>query len=267
MSNLTNAVAKLLSDKTVDLVIGYAKGRPDRAIAVFLTSEAGTEKLIFDESCTQNLIVYIHKPEVKKYKKIAIVVNDPAMRAFLQLASENQIKSEKYILLKQEADSSVLLFENFKDIEQYISTKPGALPPYAAKKLDEILALDNDNKWKFWVNELSSCIKCYACRSACPMCYCTQCTVECNQPQWIQTFANGSGNMDWHILRAMHMAGRCISCGECTRACPVEIPIGLLSGHLNRELKAMFGDNPGMKADADYTLSTFKTEDKEDFFQ
>ena len=59
------------------------------------------------------------------------------------------------------------------------------------------------------------------------------------------------------------MAGRCISCGECARACPVDIPLALLSIHLNDEVEAQFGERPGFRADFDYPLSSFKVEDKE----
>lgn len=267
MSNLTEAAKKLFQEKGIELVIGYVKGRPDRAKAAFFTNADINQELIFDQSCTQNLITYIQKPEVKKYGKTAVVVTDAAIRAYLQLAAENQIKHEKYVLLKQEPDGTVLLFENYKDIEEYIKDKPGILPPYAKEKLDQIRNLENKDRWNFWVQEFSSCIKCYACRAACPMCYCSKCTVESNQPQWIPPQASTQGNLEWHLLRAMHMAGRCISCGECTKACPVDIPVGLLSAHLNDELYNMFGSRPGMKHDDEYALSVYNPNDKEEFIR
>ena len=65
----------------------------------------------------------------------------------------------------------------------------------------------------------------YACRAACPLCYCTRCIVEDNRPQWILPWASTLPNIEWQINRVMHMAGRCTGCTECERACPMDIPV------------------------------------------
>jgi len=66
-------------------------------------------------------------------------------------------------------------------------------------------------------------------------------------------------------MRAMHLAGRCINCGECARACPVEIPLNLLTYCLNDDIKAEFGSVSGTSAKLDSVLSSYKTTDKETF--
>ncbi|MDP4278540.1 MAG: hypothetical protein Q8914_13015, partial [Bacteroidota bacterium] len=109
--------------------------------------------------------------------------------------------------------------------------------------------------------------KCYACRAVCPLCYCTSCTVECNQPQWIKLSSETEGNLEWHIMRAMHLAGRCINCGECGRNCPVGIPVHLLTIFMNQEIERDFGGKTGSSAKTGYALNTFNPEDKGDFFK
>jgi formate dehydrogenase (coenzyme F420) beta subunit len=73
------------------------------------------------------------------------------------------------------------------------------------------------------------------------------------------------GNLDWHLMRAMHLGGRCVNCGECAKACPMDIPLNLLTYQLIDGIQADFGAVAGMKADAVYALSTFKPDDKENF--
>lgn len=267
MSNLINKAKQFLNNKIVDLVIGNTKGTNTRARVAFITNETDATNLIFDNTCVQNLMVYIHKNEIKKLNKIAIIANLATLRAYIQLYAEKQINNNKIIILHPENDGNVSEFTNYQEIEEYLSNNNDNFNTTIAERLDTILAMPNEKKWEFWIKEFSNCIKCYACRAACPLCYCSKCTVEDNQPQWIQPEPTNLGNLEWHILRAMHLAGRCISCGECSRACPVEIPLGLLSAHLNRDIYKIFGDKPGLKVDSKYTLSSFKNEDKEDFIK
>ena len=93
----------------------------------------------------------------------------------------------------------------------------------------------------------------------------SRCTVEVNQPQWIPVQANTHGNMEWHILRAMHLAGRCISCGECGRACPVGIPCHLLTMQLTDQVYNYFKVYAGTSDKMSSVLSTFEPNDKESF--
>ena len=46
------------------------------------------------------------------------------------------------------------------------------------KSLDKLESLSGKERWEFWKEQLSKCIRCYACRSACPMCYCDECVVD-----------------------------------------------------------------------------------------
>jgi ferredoxin len=89
--------------------------------------------------------------------------------------------------------------------------------------------------------------------------------VDANQPQWIPVQANTHGSMDWHVLRAMHLAGRCISCGECGRACPVDIPCHLLTMQLADQAHSYFGVWAGTSDKMDSVMSSYKPNDKENF--
>ena len=49
----------------------------------------------------------------------------------------------------------------------------------------------------------------------------------------------------FHMLRAVHMAGRCIDCGLCEEACPVDIPLRLLYRMTNEIVKDLFDYEAG----------------------
>ncbi len=120
------------------------------------------------------------------------------------------------------------------------------------KDVEEIESLSLQERWEFWSDTLSRCIRCYACREVCPMCYCKECLVDptnvvvtpkttayekANRPVWISKASQLQENMIYHLIRAMHLAGRCADCGECERACPMEIPVRLLMRKAEKDLR------------------------------
>ncbi|MGB9619690.1 MAG: Coenzyme F420 hydrogenase/dehydrogenase, beta subunit C-terminal domain, partial [Armatimonadota bacterium] len=70
---------------------------------------------------------------------------------------------------------------------------------------------------KYWSEQFSKCIRCYACRQVCPNCYCEACFADRIEPRWTSRKAAPEENWMFHATRAMHLAGRCIQCGECER--------------------------------------------------
>ena len=66
-----------------------------------------------------------------------------------------------------------------------------------------------DEKWRYFDDLLKECIRCYACRNACPLCYCPTCFVDESNPQWVGKGQNPTDVKTFHLLRAYHCAGRC----------------------------------------------------------
>lgn len=267
MEELKTKARELLANKEVQVVIGYTESPLQKIRPAFIQDPTKVDTLIYDERCKQNLAVYLLRREIKKLGKPAIVATVSVMRSIIQLASELQITEKDVVVLGISPDKKLLTFNDFASLEKYIKSIPLKTDAKEKEMIEKLNKMTLEERWAFWTKELSRCFKCYACRAACPMCYCTKCTVECNQPQWIPVGAHELGNLEWHVMRAMHLAGRCVNCHECGRACPLEIPIHLLTQKLSEDIAQEFGLKAGTSLTNEYALSMFKPEDKENFIK
>ena len=267
MEALKNKAREWLDSQTVQLVIGYGQGSGDSVRAVFVHDPGQVETLLFNSCCRQNLAVYLLKPEIKKMGKAALVANLTTLRAVLQLAAENQIGEHDILTMTVNPAGELLVLPTFAAIEAYVAISAPDLSVEEKAELEKYERLGMEGRWQFWQEHFSRCLKCYACRAACPLCYCSRCTVECNQPQWIPVPAHDLGNLEWNVMRTMHLAGRCVNCGDCSRACPVNIPLYLLNQKLISDVFDNFNSRSGMAVKPDNAMATFKPNDSEDFIR
>ena len=131
-------------------------------------------------------------------------------------------------------------------------------------RFDEVArieAMTPDERFAFWQNELSKCIRCNACRDVCPACTCEKCVFD-NPNSGVENKspANSFEEKMFHIIRAFHVAGRCTDCGECSRVCPQNIPLHLLNRKFIKDINEFYGEyqagkEVGSRAPlVDYTL-------------
>jgi ferredoxin len=110
----------------------------------------------------------------------------------------------------------------------------------------------------FWQEELDRCIRCYACRNACPLCICQdRCIAETRDPKWLTQAMGLPEKFLFHFIHALHLAGRCTECGECERVCPMEIPVALMKEKLGRIVGDLMGYEAGLDPEATPPLLTF----------
>ncbi len=131
----------------------------------------------------------------------------------------------------------------------------------------EIEAMDSQQRWETFENLLAPCIRCYACRNACPLCYCPTCFVDEARPQWVGKSQNPMDVRTFHFLRAFHCAGRCTDCGACERACPVGINMRVFTKKLEKDCFENFGWEAGLSPDVRPPLDTYRPEDPDDFIK
>ncbi|HPZ07669.1 MAG TPA: Coenzyme F420 hydrogenase/dehydrogenase, beta subunit C-terminal domain [Candidatus Eremiobacteraeota bacterium] len=144
--------------------------------------------------------------------------------------------------------------------------KTADLPELLAR-VKELEKLPAAEKQQYWNEHFERCLRCYACVKICPLCYCERCFVENASPQWIDKSNNLKSNKAFHLIRAYHLAGRCIDCGECDRACPMDIPLRELNLKMRKSVEEHFNYVPGKDIDVPPPLSTFKKEDPQDFIR
>lgn len=126
-------------------------------------------------------------------------------------------------------------------------------------------AMTPDERFAFWQNELSKCIRCNACRNVCPACTCEKCVFDNDELGTAQKAAQTSfEESNFHIIRAFHVAGRCTDCGECSRVCPQHIPLHLLNRKFIKDANELYGEyQAGAEAEGRFPLVDFTFDDCE----
>jgi ferredoxin len=122
-----------------------------------------------------------------------------------------------------------------------------------------------NKRYSLFTEETDRCIRCYACREACPMCYCEECFVDHIAPRWCESMVTPGGTQAWHIIRAFHQTGRCVECGACERACPMDIKMVYMTDKLNEDMKEFYDFEVGMDLEKQPPFATITLDDKNRF--
>lgn len=181
--------------------------------------------------------------------RIGLLARDCTQRALNVLCIWNQLKPDHIKPLAVNCCPSNL--KTHSDCSYLSSRRPGLLKQQVG--VDNTLSpadmddLPQAERLSRWMVEFQKCIKCYGCRNICPVCFCKECSLENKE-------LIGSGCLPpevpiFHLVRAVHMAGRCIDCGLCEDACPVDIPLRLLYQKVNDIVKDVFDYETGSSAE------------------
>jgi len=114
---------------------------------------------------------------------------------------------------------------------------------------------------------LATCIRCYACSAACPVCYCRQCffRTETFEPESERYFRwaekEGALRMPteillYHLTRLNHMGASCIDCGMCESACPRGIPLTTIFEAVGDGVKKALKYTPGKSLEEEIPIAT-----------
>ncbi|NLB74443.1 MAG: 4Fe-4S ferredoxin [Firmicutes bacterium] len=143
--------------------------------------------------------------------------------------------------------------------------RDGKDPETGYLEVEQFAELEPDARFSFFAQEIGRCIQCYACRQACPLCYCPECFVDRQSPKWISRWRGLSDKILFHLGRVLHVAGRCVDCGACRRACPVGIDLRLLTKNMEKAAKDLFDYESGVDIGGLPLLATYRREDPDDF--
>ena len=274
--NLKKESKRLLEAGDVTVVLAYGKGFDEsHPMPYAAKAVADVENIVFNEYCNYNMARYLVR--YPQGTKIAIAVKAADSRAVIVLIQEEKVKRENLVILgipvqgmKNPKTGEIIdskttcgmynpvLYDLLLGEDVHGSKSAS---PYEV--LMEYEKMDKDARWEFWKKELDKCIRCYACRKACPMCYCDPCFIDQSKPKWADKAPQSPGNMMYHLTRFQHLAGRCIDCGECSRACPVGIPLYLFHKKVAKECEEMFKQQAGMSIEDKPVLVDFRVEDSD----
>ena len=133
-------------------------------------------------------------------------------------------------------------------------------------KVTAIEKLPPAERFAFWSEQFSKCIRCYACRNICPACSCEKCVFDNSAAGVAGKAAVDSEDQFFHIIRAYHVAGRCVDCGECSRVCPAGIPLAELNRKIIKDINESYGSyDAGAEAEAADPLSIYQLDDVDPF--
>jgi ferredoxin len=115
-------------------------------------------------------------------------------------------------------------------------------PVLASQRVIRVEGLPLQESFQEWLDHFARCVKCYGCRDVCPMCFCKECSLE--HPE-LMSIGKVPPDTIFQLVRAIHMAGRCIDCGLCEEACPADIPLRVLYKKGNALVKEFFDYETG----------------------
>jgi len=177
-------------------------------------------------------------------KKWGVVVRGCEERALNELYKWNQMEPEKVKILGLACSQSLAHeCECHAPYPTKIDYGEKAEPVEKSSRLEDIQAMPLSDRLQYWLSNFDRCLKCFGCRNICPVCFCKECTLEDSSLIPAGTLPP---DPTFHLVRAVHMAGRCIDCGLCEEICPAQIPLRTLYKEVGKIVEDLFGYQTGL---------------------
>lgn len=270
----------LLEKGEIKYVIGWEKGRfPQQSPPAFITSADDVNRLVWDDYCLAGTAKYLLDDKFPE-GKIGLFVRGCDSRAVNRLIQDNQVKRENLYIIgipcagKKDPDTG----EEAKKCRECTHPNPVVFDVLIGEKVperdkperfdsvNELEKMTPDEKYAYWAKQFDKCIRCYACRNVCSACNCRECYVDQYKVGWQGKQNNRAENQVFGLTRAMHIADRCIECGECERVCPMGLPLMELNRKLIKDLNDLFGPyESGVDLEVKPPLGLYKEDDPDKF--
>ena len=145
----------------------------------------------------------------------------------------NKVLDAKLVEIEEPIEKGIEIREKINNIMLKQSAKQKEID-YAGSSGDIV------EVFKQYEDEFSKCMKCYGCREACPLCFCEDCCLEAEGPEWVRGGYTPAAPF-FHLTRMVHMVDACTNCGQCSDVCPCEIPVAKVWSTVNNKVKEVYG--------------------------
>lgn len=276
---LRTRAKELLESGDIVAFIGWEAGRfENQTTPLICLAPEDADRLVFNQYCANNTAKYVQ--DLKSRGKVGVAVRGCDSRAINRMIEDGQFKREDVYLIglpcPQMLDRktgavfnkcTACRHRNPVTYDELIGDEVEETPPedrYGQATLVE--SLDREARQNFFNMAYEKCIRCYACRDVCPCCTCRTCFVDQRRVGWQGKQNNLTENRFYGLIRSFHISDRCIECGECERACPMDLPLMALNRELVKDMNELFGEyESGMTTENPDALRNYKTSDLEEF--
>jgi ferredoxin len=254
---IQDITAKLFAEGKIDVFVGYRmNGFDDNQVPALITDPQDVSKLVFTDKSVFNLVNYLKSDHTRR-KRVGLVVKGCDSRSLNLMLTESQVKRENLYIIgvccEGVADETGQKMQNCVDCmvpdavvyDEMLGTPSGSLTE-SYKMNADVATLETmplTERAAYFEEVFENCIRCNACRHSCPLCYCAKCCID----QETATLYNGANTTSgaFHALMtwSLHLAGRCVDCRNCEKACPSHLPLHLLHKQNERVIYENFQEH------------------------
>jgi len=238
--------SRLFAEDKIDVFVGYRQtGFDENHVPALIRDAKDVAQLVFNDHSVFNLTNYL-KHDHTRNRRVGLVVKGCDSRSLNLLLTESQVKREKLYIVGVPCEGVVdgdghkmqncveciypipVVFDEMIGGTPSGSQTPTGSPYMINSDMQEIAAMELVERRAYFEDVFANCIRCNACRHSCPLCYCAKCCID----QETSTLYHGSNTTSsaFHALMtwSLHLAGRCVDCRNCEKACPSHLPLHLL---------------------------------------
>jgi formate dehydrogenase subunit beta len=231
------------------------------AVPVFLTKADDLGELRTDVPYQMANILIAVAPYLGD-KRVAVIARRCDEKAIAEMSKRGLVDPARIVLIGLACDTQQVSDCRCSDpCPSTVHIGECVAPVSSDAEVQELLAKSMNERLEFWTAQFRKCNKCYGCTTNCPVCFCDHCLLE------EKTFTPEKGippGFAFHLIRSIHLADKCVECGECERACPADIPLLALRKMVNRDIKEMYGFVAGDVESVSPLLTTLEGDPMED---